>query len=73
MLGEPGPWRIDWNLVDKADTLGLSAGASAPENLTNGVIDALRERYDVSIENVEVTKEDVVFRLPKLLREHKSA
>jgi len=65
--------RINWDLVERADTIGLSAGASAPENLTNGVIDALRERYDVSIENVEVTKEDVVFRLPKLLREQKSA
>ena len=65
--------RIDWDTVDRAHTIGVSAGASAPEILTNGVIDALRERYDVQIENVEVTKEDVVFRLPKLLREQKSA
>ena len=61
--------KIDWERIDRADTIGLSAGASAPENLTNGVIDALRARYNVSIENVEVIKEDVVFRLPKLLRE----
>jgi 4-hydroxy-3-methylbut-2-enyl diphosphate reductase len=61
--------KIDWDLIERAHTIGLSAGASAPENLTNGVIDALRERFDVSIENIEVIKEDVVFRLPKLLRE----
>lgn len=65
--------KIDWARVEKAGTIGLSAGASAPENLTNGVIDALRERYDVNIENIEVTKEDIVFRLPKLLREPISA
>ncbi|NNC38634.1 MAG: 4-hydroxy-3-methylbut-2-enyl diphosphate reductase [Hyphomonadaceae bacterium] len=65
--------RIDWNTVESARTIGLSAGASAPENLTNGVIEALQERYDVSIENIEVTKEDIVFRLPKLLREPLSA
>lgn len=65
--------KIDWARVETAGTIGLSAGASAPENLTNGVIEALRERYDVSIENIEVTKEDIVFRLPKLLREPLSA
>lgn len=65
--------KIDWERIENAQTIGLSAGASAPENLTNGVIDALRARYDVSIENIEVTKEDVVFRLPKLLREPISA
>ena len=61
--------KIDWDKLESASVVGLSAGASAPENLTNGVIEALRDRFDVVIENVEVIKEDVVFRLPKLLRE----
>lgn len=59
---------IDWDLVAAAKTVGLSAGASAPEILTNGVLMALQDRYDVTLEHIEVTKEDVVFRLPKLLR-----
>ncbi len=60
--------KIDWAMVDSAKTLGLSAGASAPEILTNEVISALKARYNVEIEHVEVTKEDVVFRLPRDLR-----
>ena len=58
---------IDWDVVDKADTIGLSAGASAPEYLTDGVIAALRSRYDVKCQEVEVTKEKVIFRLPRKL------
>lgn len=59
---------IDWDLIEAADTLGLSAGASAPEYLTDGVLAALRSRYDLTVEEVEVTKEKVIFRLPKMLR-----
>ena len=58
---------IDWDKVDSADTIGLSAGASAPEYLTDGVIAALRSRYDIAIQEVEVTKEKVIFRLPRQL------
>ncbi|RKQ69259.1 4-hydroxy-3-methylbut-2-enyl diphosphate reductase [Litorimonas taeanensis] len=58
---------IDWALIDEAETLGLSAGASAPEYLTDGVLAALKSRYDIKIEEVEVTKEKVVFRLPRQL------
>lgn len=58
---------IDWAAVDAAETIGLSAGASAPEYLTDGVIAALKSRYEVSCREVEVTKEKVIFRLPRLL------
>ena len=58
---------IDWDAVDAARTIGLSAGASAPEYLTDGVLAALRSRYEVSCQEVEVTKEKVIFRLPRLL------
>ncbi len=58
---------IDWDKVDAAGTIGLSAGASAPEYLTDGVLAALRSRYDIKMEEVEVTKEKVIFRLPRQL------
>lgn len=58
---------IDWDAVDAADTIGLSAGASAPEYLTDGVLAALRSRYEISCQEVEVVKEKVIFRLPRLL------
>ena len=58
---------IDWARVEKADTIGLSAGASAPEYLTDGVIAALRSRYEINMQEVEVTKEKVIFRLPRQL------
>ena len=60
---------IDWNTVDAAEVIGLSAGASAPEYLTDGVIAALRSRYRLEVEEVTVTEERVVFRLPRELRE----
>ena len=58
---------IDWDKVDVAKTIGLSAGASAPEYLTDGVIAALRSKYDIAMQEVEVTKEKVIFRLPRKL------
>jgi 4-hydroxy-3-methylbut-2-enyl diphosphate reductase len=60
---------IDWERIEAADTIGLSAGASAPEYLTDGVLAALRSRYEITIKEVVVTEEKVIFRLPKLLRE----
>jgi 4-hydroxy-3-methylbut-2-enyl diphosphate reductase len=60
---------LDWDRVEKANTIGLSAGASAPEYLTDGVIAALRSRYNLTTEEVVVTEEKVIFRLPRELRE----
>ena len=47
--------------------LGLTAGASAPEDLVQGVIDACRERFDVTVDEVETAKETVTFKLPRVL------
>lgn len=58
---------IDWDAVEAAQTIGLSAGASAPEYLMDGVLAALRSRYDINCQEVEVTKEKVIFRLPRPL------
>lgn len=60
---------ILWDKIEAANVIGLSAGASAPEYLVDGVIAALKARYDVSTKTVEVVKEKVVFRLPRELRE----
>ena len=48
-------------------TLGLTAGASAPETLVQGVIAACRARFTVSVDEVVTAQEDVVFRIPRVL------
>jgi 4-hydroxy-3-methylbut-2-enyl diphosphate reductase len=58
---------IDWDSIAGASTVGLSAGASAPEILVNDVIAAFRARYDVTVEEAVVTREDVEFKLPRAL------
>lgn len=50
-------------------TLGLTAGASAPEELVKNVIDAFKENYEVSLEEVTIIQENVVFNIPRILRE----
>jgi 4-hydroxy-3-methylbut-2-enyl diphosphate reductase len=59
---------IDWRALEGIATLGITAGASAPELLVNEVIDAFRDRYDVTVEPVETTQEDVEFKVPRVLR-----
>ena len=58
---------IDWSWFDGVSTLGLTAGASAPEDLVQGVIDACRARFDVTMDSVETAKETVTFKLPRVL------
>jgi 4-hydroxy-3-methylbut-2-enyl diphosphate reductase len=58
---------IDWNAVASARIVGLSAGASAPELLVDEVIDAFRERFELTVEETIVTSEDVEFKLPRAL------
>jgi 4-hydroxy-3-methylbut-2-enyl diphosphate reductase len=59
-----GPASIDLAWLEGVSTLGLSAGASAPEELIQATIDWLRHFRDVSITELEGVEEDVVFRLP---------
>jgi len=58
---------IDWSWFDNVTTLGLTAGASAPEDLVQGVIDACRTRFDVTLDTVETARESVTFKLPRIL------
>ena len=60
---------IDFSALDGIASLGVTAGASAPEVLVDEIIDAFRARYDVTIETVTTAKEDVYFPLPRELRE----
>ncbi len=59
---------IDWNVFGNIKSLGLAAGASAPEVLVEEIIDAFAERYAVAVENASGPPEDVFFPLPRELR-----
>ena len=58
---------MDFGALEGVATLGLTAGASAPEVLVQEVIETLRQRFDVTVENVVVREENVVFSLPRSL------
>ena len=64
---------IPWDEVGTVRTLGITAGASAPEVLVNEVIDAFRERYDVAVETVTTARESIAFNVPRELREQPGA
>lgn len=58
---------IDWQWLGQPRTLGLTAGASAPELLVREVVDALGQRFDVTEELADHTPERMVFKLPREL------
>ncbi|HET9159127.1 MAG TPA: 4-hydroxy-3-methylbut-2-enyl diphosphate reductase [Caulobacteraceae bacterium] len=58
---------IDWSWFDGVETVGVTAGASAPEALVEGVIDALAARYALSVEEGAQARETVTFKLPRVL------
>lgn len=60
---------IDWSLFGGIRSLGITAGASAPEVLVEEIIDAFAERFAVSVESVSTADESVFFPLPRELRE----
>ena len=60
---------LDPAWLEGVQTLGLTAGASAPEDLVQGVLDALSARYDVTVEDVAPVREAVSFKLPRVLIE----
>jgi len=55
---------LDWPALDGVRTLGVTAGASAPESLVQELLGRLRERYALEVEERSVTTEDVIFKLP---------
>jgi len=56
---------LDWAFLEGVRTLGLTAGASAPELLVRELVDRLAERFDVNEREVETTRETVSFKLPR--------
>ena len=59
---------LDWRQLMGLHTIGLSAGASAPEVLVNEIIDAFRQHYEVTVEKITLREENVSFKLPRELR-----
>jgi 4-hydroxy-3-methylbut-2-enyl diphosphate reductase len=60
---------IPWSAFEGAATIGITAGASAPELLVTEILDAFRERFAVSVESVVTTEENIAFNVPRELRE----
>ncbi|MCB1349919.1 MAG: 4-hydroxy-3-methylbut-2-enyl diphosphate reductase, partial [Maritimibacter sp.] len=67
LVGSAG--EIDWRALDGIATVGVTAGASAPEVLVDDVVAAFRDRFDVTVETVETARESVEFKVPRVLRE----
>jgi 4-hydroxy-3-methylbut-2-enyl diphosphate reductase len=64
---------LDWSMFGGIASLGITAGASAPEVLVEEVIAAFAERYDVKVETVTTAEESMFFPLPRALRENEAA
>ena len=60
---------IDWRALDGISSIGITAGASAPDVLITEVVDAFRARYDLTVEQVVTAEENVEFKVPRILRQ----
>ena len=58
---------IDWTWLRGVGVIGVTAGASAPEILVEGVLDALAQRFEVQVEEAETVRETISFKLPRVL------
>ncbi|MGO9172500.1 MAG: 4-hydroxy-3-methylbut-2-enyl diphosphate reductase [Rhodomicrobium sp.] len=59
---------IPWSVLESIKTIGITAGASAPELLVDEIIDRFKDRYDVALEIVRTATEDVIFKIPRALQ-----
>ena len=59
--------KIPYEEIESSNIIGISSGASAPEILVENFINDLKNRFTVSIDEVEIIKEEVVFKIPKKL------
>ncbi|HVZ99198.1 MAG TPA: 4-hydroxy-3-methylbut-2-enyl diphosphate reductase [Caulobacterales bacterium] len=60
---------VDWRWFDGVSAVGVTAGASAPEDLVEALVAAIAARFEARVEEVRVVKEDVTFKLPRVLAE----
>ena len=56
---------LDWTFLDGVGTLGITAGASAPETLVRELVGRLAERFEITEREVETTRENIAFKLPR--------
>ena len=66
MVDDASHLKTEW--FDGVRTVGLTAGASAPEVLVQGVVERIRELGVISVRNMDGVREPMVFPLPKGLR-----
>ena len=59
---------LDWDMLEGVGTLGITAGASAPEKLVRELVDLLATRFDVTEREEETTRETIAFKLPRGLQ-----
>jgi len=59
---------IEWSAFEGVRTLGITAGASAPETLVEEIIAVFAERYEVDVQTVRTAEETISFNLPRELR-----
>ena len=60
---------IDWRALDGIKSVGITAGASAPDVLIQEVVDAFSKHYEVTVETIETAQENVSFKVPRILRD----
>ena len=60
---------VDWAALENVRSVAVTAGASAPETLVERLVEALKARYDVTLETLTTTLESMAFPLPRDLRE----
>jgi 4-hydroxy-3-methylbut-2-enyl diphosphate reductase len=60
---------IDWRALEGISSIGITAGASAPDVLITEVVDAFRDRFEVTVEQVVTAEENVEFKVPRVLRQ----
>ena len=60
---------IDWRALEGISSIGITAGASAPDVLITEVVDAFKDRFDVTLEQVVTAEENVEFKVPRVLRQ----
>ena len=64
---------VDWEWLGQPGTVGITAGASAPEVLVREVVDALRSHFDVTEEEADHSPERMIFKLPRELVSDRAA
>jgi len=55
---------VPFDKIDNCKSIGISSGASAPEVLVEQFLDQIKKKYNISVEEVEIVKEDVTFKIP---------